>query len=368
MVTLADYGITYDEAERLKLISKHGDALAVFFTKFTDDPNNTDPPTREELDQELARLEREIEPDDFYGTSAIKRKRRTKNQMQELRNAIKSILGTMHPMTDRQVFYQMSSRGYVEKLEAQYKGTVCRLLSEMRLDGTIPFEWIVDSTRWMIKPKTYNSMDEALLLTVEMYRRSLWSRSNCYVEIWCEKQALAGIISEITEAWDVPLMVNHGFGSLSYLHNAAKTIERNAKPAYIYYLADYDPSGVEASNNTERRLRQFAPNAEIHFERIAVTPEQIKLFHLPTRPTKKTDSRAKKFGSEVSVELDALPVQVLRDLVEHHILYHVDHTEYARLLQIEKAEKESLCWVQQNMNFDNGKITISQEFIEEMNK
>ena len=56
-------------------------------------------------------------------------------------------------------------------------------------------------------------------------------------------------------------------------------------------------------NNTEMRLRQFTPNSEIHFERIGITEEQIKTFHLPTRPTKKSDTRAKAFGSDISVEL-----------------------------------------------------------------
>src|SRR5262249_17962135 len=38
-------------------------------------------------------------------------------------------------------------------------------------------------------------------------------------------------------------------------------------------------------------------SAEINFERIAVTPDQIRDWNLPTRPTKQTDTRAKKFGS-----------------------------------------------------------------------
>jgi hypothetical protein len=35
-------------------------------------------------------------------------------------------------------------------------------------------------------------------------------------------------------------------------------------------------------------LRKFAPGAEIHFERVAVTKEQITALNLPTRPTKKS--------------------------------------------------------------------------------
>ena len=50
-------------------------------------------------------------------------------------------------MTVRQVFYQLVVRGVIEKTEAEYQGTVIRLLTEMRLDASIPFDWIVDESR-----------------------------------------------------------------------------------------------------------------------------------------------------------------------------------------------------------------------------
>jgi hypothetical protein len=36
--------------------------------------------------------------------------------------------------------------------------------------------------------------------------------------------------------------------------------------------------------------RRQAPDAEIHFKRLAVTPEQIPAWDLPTRPTKASDT------------------------------------------------------------------------------
>src|SRR5262252_5706026 len=38
-------------------------------------------------------------------------------------------------------------------------------------------------------------------------------------------------------------------------------------------------------------------------KRLAVTEEQIEEWSLPTRPTKRSDSRARSFGSSVSVDL-----------------------------------------------------------------
>jgi hypothetical protein len=48
------------------------------------------------------------------------------------------------------------------------------------------------------------------------------------------------------------------------------------------------------------------------FERIAVTPGQIAEWHLPSRPTKKSDTRAAAFGDDDSVELDAVDPRMLR--------------------------------------------------------
>jgi hypothetical protein len=39
-----------------------------------------------------------------------------------------------------------------------------------------------------------------------------------------------------------------------------------------------------------------APDSEIHFERLALTPEQIAVWDLPTRPNKASDTRSKNFG------------------------------------------------------------------------
>jgi hypothetical protein len=49
-----------------------------------------------------------------------KRKRATKTQMQERRAALIEIVAAMRPMTVRQVFYQATVKGIVEKTEAGY--------------------------------------------------------------------------------------------------------------------------------------------------------------------------------------------------------------------------------------------------------
>lgn len=84
------------------------------------------------------------------------------------------LLEREQPMTNRQVFYRLVSAGVVAKTEAEYKGTVGRLLVEMRLSGEVPFGWIADNTRWMRKPPSYRGVDAFLEQAARTYRRSLW--------------------------------------------------------------------------------------------------------------------------------------------------------------------------------------------------
>jgi hypothetical protein len=276
-----------------------------------------------------------------YASRPIRRSRRSKQEMDLIRGAMFELLRREHPMTNRQVFYRLVSAGVIAKTEAEYKGTVTRLLSEMRLAGHIPFGWISDNTRWMRKPPTYTGVGAFLEQAARTYRRSLWDQSPDYVEIWIEKDALAGVVYDITAPFDVPLMVTRGYASLSFLHEAAEAIGNRGQPAHIYFFGDYDPSGVDIARTTEMRLRQFAPITPIMFERVAVTEEQITGWDLPTRPTKKTDRRAKNFSTE-SVELDAIPPDQLRTLVDTCIRRHIDERQLNWLQVIEREERDLL--------------------------
>jgi hypothetical protein len=280
-------------------------------------------------------------PAPSYVASDIKRHRRTKQQIVVIRSAIQDLLTNDHPQTVRQVFYALTVRGVIAKAEIEYQRTVVRLLGEMREAGAISFEWIADNTRWMRKPSTFTGIEACLNSTAKAYRRDLWASMPMYVEVWCEKDALAGVLMEETETYDVPLMVARGYSSLSFLHSAAMMIRAKGKPAYIYHCGDLDPSGVDAARDIEVKLRRYASGAEIHFERIAVTRTQADEWNLPTRPTKQTDTRAKKFAG-TSVELDAIPARKLRELVRGYLERHVDRQQLAILRAVEESERQLL--------------------------
>lgn len=267
--------------------------------------------------------------------------RRTPQQMDRLKYLLYEIVEEFQPMTVRQVFYQMVSRGAVEKTEAEYNTTVGRLLVQMRKSGEMPYRWIADNSRWMRKPHSYNSVDQMLRDASASYRRNLWANQYAYVEVWLEKEALAGVLSDVTYEWDVPLMVTRGYPSLSYIYEAADAIADKIKPVYLYYFGDLDPSGEDITRNVEESIRERAPEATIHFEKVAVTREQVDTMGLMTRPTKKTDSRSKNFDGE-SVEVDAITPPVLREMAENVILRHIDPEALAGIRNVEKIERDTL--------------------------
>jgi hypothetical protein len=275
------------------------------------------------------------------GASTIKQSRRSRRAIESLKDQLFEVVQAEQPMTVRQVFYQMVSLGAVKKTETEYDKTVGRLLNEMRMDGDLPFEWIVDNTRWIRKTYRYSSLEQALDRTAELYERLLWDNQDVHVQIWLEKDALSGVIYQITDRWDVPLMVTKGYSSLSFLYNAAQMIEGQGKPTIIYYFGDHDPSGVHIPVHVEERLREFVPDAEITFERVAVNPDQISQWGLQTRPTKASDPRSKSFHGE-SVELDAIRPSALRNLVRDCIIRHIDKQKLNDVRMVEAEERKAL--------------------------
>ena len=141
-----------------------------------------------------------------YDASSIKRQRSTKAAMAARADLLIEIVHRSKPCTVRQVFYQATVHGIVDKTEAGY-AKVQRQLVDLRRAGAIPFPSITDNTRWQRKPQTFDSMAEAVEHTAATYRRSVWSEMDTYVEVWLEKDALSGVLMQVTNRYDIPLMV-----------------------------------------------------------------------------------------------------------------------------------------------------------------
>ncbi|MGI8623048.1 MAG: hypothetical protein ACR2NB_06090 [Solirubrobacteraceae bacterium] len=242
------------------------------------------------------------------------------------------------PMTVRGAYYAASVAGAVDKTEGGYR-KVSRLLVKMREENLIAWSAITDGTRWRRGPVTYRGIDEALQDTARLYRRGLWEQAPERVEVWLEKEALAGVVVPITAEWTVDLMVCRGYPSRTFLYSAIEDARAQQKPLVIYYLGDHDPSGADIPRYIRAEFEKY--DADFRLVQLAVLPEQIDEWDLPTRPTKRSDSRSNGFDSR-SVELDAIPPDRLRSLVDDAIREHVDERQVAVLRAYEDDERRLL--------------------------
>jgi hypothetical protein len=271
-----------------------------------------------------------------------KRRRRSQPEIEDIKSAIVDAVTEDPPMTVRQVFYQLVVRRVIEETEKEYNGTVIRLLSNMRLDGELEWGHIVDESRHPRLTETFDSLADAVESTARFYRRSALKDCDEYIEIWLEKDALAGVVWDVVSDYDVPLMVSRGTPSLTFLWGSFVQVHRAAagKGTTIYQFGDHDPSGVLIPATINRRLNEWADKYRIQppeIIRVALTEDQIAEHDLPTRPTKRTgNSHADRFDGD-SVELDAIPAGVLRDLVRESVEIHIDPEQ----LKVQRVAEES---------------------------
>ena len=105
-------------------------------------------------------------------------------------------------MTVRQIFYALVSRGIVPKDENRGYRPVQRQVLEMRKSNLLPWSFIADGTRWQRKPESWDKVEDATRTLARTYRRDLWKAQGKRIEIWLEKDALAGVVAGVTDEWD----------------------------------------------------------------------------------------------------------------------------------------------------------------------
>lgn len=271
-----------------------------------------------------------------------KKARKPQARTKPLWDAITTVAAEYERMSVRQLFYQLVSRRAVDKTEAAYK-RVCDVSAQMRLAGALDYRKIVDGHRSRRVGWQFDSMSEALENTHELYKRNYWLDQPTYVEIWCEKDALTGVIEPVCRDYGVPYVATRGFPSITLLYESAAQMKLRGKDTRVYYFGDHDASGRAISANLERDMR--AHGAWVSVERVALEPEQIEYYKLPTRPGKATDSRHARFAQrygDASVELDALPPNILEQYVRMMIEHNIDRESWQRTKQIEALERETL--------------------------
>jgi hypothetical protein len=280
-----------------------------------------------------------------YPASPINRRRASKAEMEERAEFLIAYAMEHGPVTVRQLYYQAEVHELpgIDKTDNGYNRIQYQVL-KLRREGRLPYSCIADATRWMRKPDSFDGVEDAIEQTARLYRRNLWRDADDYVEIWCEKDALAGVIYPITARYDVPLMVTRGFSSETFCFEAVASQKGDDRPYVVYYLGDFDRAGQDAAHSLRRKLQAFAGEIDIEviFNEVAVTEDQIHDLDLPTRPHKRKTAADRKWPYAFACELDAIPPDRIRDLVEEAINEHLPQDQLAILKIAEESERELL--------------------------
>jgi hypothetical protein len=280
-----------------------------------------------------------------YEASRIKRRRATKDEMAERAEFLVAYAEEHGPITVRGLYYQAEVANVpgIDKTESSY-GKVQRQVLDLRRSGQLEYEHIADATRWMRKPRSYDSIEDALEETARTYRRNLWRDAEDYVEIWIEKDALAGVIYPVTRKFDVPLMVTRGFSSETFAYEAIAARDDDERDYCVYYFGDFDRSGRDGARSLQEKLERFAADRpfRVLFNPVAVTESQIKRLKLPTRPHKRESAADKLWPHAFACELDAIPPDKLRAMIQGLIEDHLPRRQFEVLKVAEESERELL--------------------------
>lgn len=229
-------------------------------------------------------------------------------------------------ITLRQLYYRFVGAALIPNNIRSYKN-LGAIISDARLAGLISWYAIEDRVRSVERASEWEKIDDIVTAAIKQYRMPRRASQPEYVEVWCEKDALASILSPLCYEYHVPLMINRGYSSSSAMFESAQRIIRtaNGRHSIILYFGDHDPSGEDMVRDVSDRLNVFRCRAGV--EKVALTKTQVDEFNLPPNPAKLSDSRASgyidKHGDE-SWELDALPPDELARIVRKAIEEHTD--------------------------------------------
>ncbi|WP_273524426.1 hypothetical protein [Rhodosalinus sediminis] len=277
--------------------------------------------------------------------SLIKRRRATREEMEERAQFFLSYAKAYAPVTVRQLFYAATVANVpgIEKSEGGYNKVQAQCL-ELRRTGRMPYCCIADATRYMRKPRTFNGWEAALEDTARLYRKSLWADSHEEVEIWLEKSALAGVLYPVTSEYDVKLMPTGGYTSETFAYGAVNDLRDTGKELVVYALYDFDRSGQDAADSLREKVERFGAEFDVpvSFHQLGLTHEQVTRLDLPTRPAKRSTTADQRWPYQFAAELDAIPPDTIREFVREAIERHLPPDELEHLKFVEQEERELL--------------------------
>lgn len=295
-------------------------------------------------------------------------------------------------LTLRQLYYQFVARDIIPNRQSEYK-RLGGIVNDARMAGLLDWEYIIDRTRELESRGHWESPAGVIRSAAASYARDLWSDQDTRVEVWIEKDALAGVIEPTCRNLDIAFFSCRGYTSQSEMWAAGQRLGRYVEAGQrvvILHLGDHDPSGLDMTRDITERIDTFltqdylnahpeefpgskariadirkamgarckidldgylglSPAMELggpfEVRRIALNMDQIEQYAPPPNPAKATDARfanyADLYGDE-SWELDSLDPPVLAALIRDEVETIYDGDRWDEALARENAERATV--------------------------
>lgn len=259
--------------------------------------------------------------------------------------------------------------------EADWEWLSGNALVNARWLGTVPFDRISDERNAppVIRvPRGYDVQIEAMpevtlpdadeleprvvVYTKESGDAGFWWRQQPYTLIICgEKTSLEPVIAPVADQCNAAIFLPTGEMSDGMVWQMVRMIEECGRPAVVFYLSDFDPSGFSMPKNIARKLQAMGDlghlTQKVTLHDVALTYEQCEALGLPSTPIKATDKRAAAWRAATGreqTEIDALATlqpQVLRSILQEAVAPYWDAGlrkrifEYVAEYQVEQTRR-----------------------------
>jgi hypothetical protein len=192
--------------------------------------------------------------------------------------------------------------------------------------GYIPFDQIVDerSDEPVIRlrtdrPQPYVSVDfDAIVPDIDditpLAHIDEFTATQPYnLVLVGEKSSLAAVLEPVAERYQADEYWMTGEISDTRIYQMARSAADDGRPMVVLYFGDCDPSGWQMAISLARKLQAFKvikfPQLVFEVHRVGLTPDQVRMYGLPSSPLKDTEKRADKWFKAMGVEqteIDAL--------------------------------------------------------------
>lgn len=283
---------------------------------------------------------------------------------------------------DQRKIPRWSGERVYENTPSDYK-TLCDLLAEARIAGLIDPDKIIDQKNEpLLESPEERQADFNFICNVtnpgylseyciseEMpgfevffdkieteaeYTNCQFAHQDYRIAVVTEKSSLKEVLTPLCKKYGADLIIFSGNLSVTRVYDLALRAKAENKPVLILYICDLDCAGWTMPGAFYDRLNAIYPNPKNRPIRVALDRQQAIKYHLPAS-FEADDKKYKKAvkerfiresGGSECIELDALPEDILVELLEEHLKTYsrvdLDEEKNKKMREIVDSEINSI--------------------------